>query len=68
NETNYNLIKFDIIKAGELTIRTFVKSTTNIGGQLHFKTIEIYGLSRLPQNFAVNGHPLPSSNIKVYNN
>ncbi|XP_055868745.1 sucrase-isomaltase, intestinal-like isoform X2 [Biomphalaria glabrata] len=68
NETNYNLIKFDIIKAGELTIRIFVKSTTNIGGQLHFKTIEIYGLSRLPQNFAVNGHPLPSSNIKVYNN
>ncbi|KAH9514808.1 hypothetical protein Btru_023694 [Bulinus truncatus] len=67
NATNYDLIKFSVVKTGELTIQPLVKSDSNVGDNLFFKSIVIYGLSRLPQKFYVNGVQLAESSIH-YNN
>ncbi|KAK3787348.1 hypothetical protein RRG08_065349 [Elysia crispata] len=61
---NYNLIKFDMSRAGELTIRPEVHGLTTT---LRFDTVEIYGLRRLPARFVVNGVLVPAANCSLVN-
>ncbi|GFR78347.1 hypothetical protein ElyMa_003992500, partial [Elysia marginata] len=61
---NYNIIRFNMTKAGELTIEPEVQG---LATSLVFDTVEIYGLKRLPTYFTVNNVAMPSASSSVVN-
>ncbi|RUS84828.1 hypothetical protein EGW08_007443 [Elysia chlorotica] len=64
NPPNFNLIKFDISRAGELTIRPEV---VGLNTTLVFDTVELYGLRRLPTRVTVNGVEVPAERTSIVN-
>ncbi|XP_059172740.1 sucrase-isomaltase, intestinal-like [Physella acuta] len=64
---NYNLIKFEMKKPGQLDITPDVQSVTDVTGTLAFTSLEIYGLEQAPVKIWVNNSLQVNVNV-TFNN